>query len=114
MKEQKGFTVIELFVVIVIIGIFAATIVPGLMGWIGTSGSKKEACEVSMNDYISTLYPELSDVRYTCSTKDSDFNGYVRCTGTGTKTDENFNTERITIMAECDSKGNCVPIQGVK
>ena len=111
MKNKKGFTIIEVFVVIIIIGVFLVSIIPPFFS--GHFGTSKEGNEISMRRYIDTLYPSLQDVTIICSSKDSDGNGYVRCTGAGNKVDEYGNVnDRITIIAECDSN-DCAPIQGV-
>ena len=106
MKNSKGFTLIELMVVIFIIAILIAIVGGKIAGWTNVD---KEACEYSMIQYVKTIDPSLYNVTASCSNKDSDGNGYVRCTGAGTNSKE----ERVTMIAECDDEGNCAPIQGV-
>ena len=107
--NKKGFTLIELMVVIVILGILASFIFSGIQNFDFRSDDIKPYAEESMRSYVKTLYPELMQVNVKCSNIDSDYNGYVRCTATGLNSKE----KRETIIAECDDSDNCVPIQNV-
>jgi len=104
MKNRKGFTLIELIIIIAIFGITAAVLVPMFIGDI------KEEAEAGMLNYVSILYPNFSDIKCNCTGKDSDGDGYVRCSATGL---DNRTEKREMIVAECDKKGNCAPIANI-
>ena len=42
MKKNRGFTLVELIVVLVILAILAAILVPALLGWVDKANSQKD------------------------------------------------------------------------
>ena len=48
MKNKKGFTLVEVIVVLVILAILAAILIPSLTGWI--DDSQKKACLVNAHE----------------------------------------------------------------
>ena len=107
MIKQK-FTLIELMVVIVIIGILGTV---AFQFFTNISSRMSADCTESpsqrMYVYVKNLYG-YSDINTECSTIDSDYNGYFRCTAVG----KNEKEELVTILAEC-SKCDCAAIQGI-
>lgn len=69
----------------------------------------KPNAERSMRKFLTVLYPDITNINISCSGKDSDYNGYVRCVATGF----DKNNQRITIIAECDGENNCSPIENI-
>ena len=52
-EEKKGFTLVELIVVLVILAILAAILVPALLGWIDEARNKQYVLE-ARNIYVAT------------------------------------------------------------
>lgn len=60
-EEKKGFTLVELIVVLVILAILAAILVPALLGWIDEAKKKQTVLE-ARNVYIATQ--TIADEQY--------------------------------------------------
>ena len=66
-EEKKGFTLVELIVVLVILAILAAILVPALLGWIDEAKKKQYQLE-ARNIYVASqaiadeMYAKASDV----------------------------------------------------
>ena len=73
-KNKKGFTLVELIVVITIIGVIAAILVPTLMGYIKKSRLKTSnaSAKVAYNVFTGTLG------KYLCDEKNNEINLIVK------------------------------------
>ena len=70
MKNKKGFTLVELIVVLVILGILAALLVPALTGYIDRANKEKVKSECRM--VVMAAQTEASEKYSTLDTTDTD------------------------------------------
>lgn len=97
LKDKKGFTLVELIVVLVILAILAALLIPALTGYIDKANKEKTISEARM-------------VLMAAQTATSDAYGTGKLTGDDAKTvtiaaDANLGTE-IENLAECKAAWN--------
>ncbi len=109
-RRKNGFTLIELMVVIAILGIAAAVVIP----WLGNLGSirgSQEKAEANARAYYAKMYDEYKSVVVSCASSDSDGDGYVSCSGRGTKTEGG---DKVSLPAiQCGGGGIAAAQRGV-
>lgn len=76
-ENKKGFTLVELIVVLVILAILAAILVPALLGWIDKAKEKQivvnartayMACQTVLSEDYATKTPKFNDGSYATNT----------------------------------------------
>lgn len=70
LKEKKGFTLVELIVVLVILAILAALLIPALTGYIDKANKEKVTAEARM--VVMAAQTEASEVYATVAQPDAD------------------------------------------
>lgn len=110
-KSNKGFTIIEMVIVSVIILILAAAVVPALSGGKGNSSGFKlnGNAEQDFRRYIMVIHPDANPetIAVSCRSMDTDGDGSVRCTGSVVAPKEYDDVglpkgfHRVSIEGEC-------------
>lgn len=90
-------TFIEILMIIVFLAIMASIIVTFHYN---TFSDKVPV----MKKYVKTLYPDIENVNVVTSNRDTDMDGYVRCTATGI-----YEGKTIRIEADC-SGSECASV----
>lgn len=81
---KRGYTLVELLIVLAIICIFFSILFVGCASCngVGADTVQRRANE-DARAFLRDLRPDLTDVRVSCQSLDSDGDGYVTCTGSG-------------------------------
>lgn len=72
LKDKKGFTLVELIVVLVILAILAALLVPALTGYIDKA--RKESVVAETRSAVMAAQTIVADDKYTCYYYDKTYN----------------------------------------
>ncbi len=91
-KMKKGFTIIELVIVIAVIGILSAVLIPTFSG-VTEKGKKAAAIENAKNAYTQALVDEDESNNYTDAIYYDAVNGYYVVIKDGQLVNEAFKTE---------------------
>lgn len=109
-KDQKGFTLVEVIVVLVILAIMAAVLIPSLIGYIDKS---RQNTVVSETRSIVTAVQTLSSEKY-AKQNDSSTTTYTLGAAAGTTVIAYSDIETLCEISDLDTKLSGVVITGGK
>lgn len=102
--KNLGFTLIEALIFFAIFSLIALVFLSAVMN-VGISVEERKINAIA---YVNTLRPDLEDLRASCGDRDSDGNGYVRCSVSGLNRKE----QREIVNCEC-SATSCVAVERI-